>query len=113
MFNKTITEAKAKYAIADAPAMPVIPSSTACIAEDIETKGQWLSLSQPAVTPRDHQEHEASTGYVSNDWFALVHTPVPMSKVIKIPKAKKAVQDEWDKLPGLRAWLIETVSKHS
>ena len=79
--------------------------------EDIVTAGQWLSLPQPAETPRIHQEHEAPSGYVSNDWFALVHTPVPMSKVIKIPKAKKAVQDEWDKLSGLKAWLLDTVSE--
>jgi len=61
------------------------------------------------VTPRIHQEHEAPSGYVSNDLFALVHTPVPMSKVIKIPKAKKAVQDEWGNLSGLKAWLVGTV----
>ena len=100
VFNKTNTEAKAKYTLPDAPALPVIPNTICCLAEDIDITGPWSVLSQPAVMPRAHQEHEAPSGYVSNDWLVLVHTPVPMSKVIKIPKAKMAVQGEWDKQSG-------------
>ncbi len=36
----------------------------------------------------------------------MVRTPVPLPKAMKIPAAKKAVDEEWDKLENKRAWDI-------
>ena len=44
---------------------------------------------------RKHQDHTAPKGYASVDLFALVHTPIPIGKAMRIPEAKKAVDDEW------------------
>ncbi len=45
-------------------------------------------------SPRQHQEHIALAGFVSSEWYALVHTPVPIPKALKIPKAKEAIEKE-------------------
>jgi hypothetical protein len=60
---------------------------------------------------RSHQDHIAPAGFVSHEWFALVHTPVPMKEAFQIPAARKAVDDEWEKLGprGRRAWVLESV----
>ena len=33
---------------------------------------------------------------MSEEWFALVHTPVPIPKALTIPDAKKALDKAWD-----------------
>jgi hypothetical protein len=39
---------------------------------------------------RKHQDHIAEAGFASNDWFAMVHTPVPMKKALTTPKARSS-----------------------
>ena len=58
---------------------------------------------------REHQPDASAAGYVSADWFALVHTPVSIPSAMKIPAAKEAIDKEWQKLIDLRAWTTETV----
>ena len=43
----------------------------------------------------------------------MVHTPVPMSKALKIPKAKEAVDKEWDKLIKRDSWDYTSVVSKS
>jgi hypothetical protein len=47
---------------------------------------------------RHHQPHFQPTGTFDLDGFSLVHTQIPMPIAMKTPKAKQAVDDEWDKL---------------
>ena len=51
-----------------------------------------------------HREHTVSSGEVSNAWFAMVHTPLPIKKAMQIPAAKAALEKEWSKLEGKNAW---------
>ena len=39
----------------------------------------------------------------------MVHTPIPIPQAMKIPKARDAVQAEWDKLVRKKAWDVTTV----
>ena len=58
---------------------------------------------------REHQDHVAEADLVSCEWMAMVHTPVKMSDAMKIPKAKEALDNEWDKLGIKNAWDLKTV----
>ena len=58
---------------------------------------------------RQHQEKIASAGFVSDTWYALVHTPVPIKEAMKIPEGKEAVDKEWNSLADRKAWLLGTV----
>ena len=55
-----------------------------------------------AVT-RLHQEHFASKGDFSSNWFAFVHTPVSTQKALTIKEAKEALEKEWTKLESKKA----------
>ena len=46
------------------------------------------------VRQREHEESEAEAGYASETYFALVHTPIDLSRVMKIPKAREALDKE-------------------
>ena len=75
----------------------------------------WEPLAEgnlkPPDTVRDHQEQFAPDGFVSVEWFALVHTPIPISKAMRILKAKEAVGHEWSKLNKIEAGLYGTVQE--
>ena len=58
---------------------------------------------------RQHQDHLSMSGFASNEWFALVHIPIPMEKAFRMPEANAAVQAEWDKLGNRTAWDLSTV----
>ena len=56
---------------------------------------------------REHQDRVAAPGG-SYDYYAMVHTPIPIPKANKIPEAKKALDEEWHKLGyDKKAWIIE------
>ena len=44
---------------------------------------------------------------LDDEWFACVHTLIPMKEAQSIPNAIKAVDAEWAKLADKRAWVIE------
>ena len=58
---------------------------------------------------RQHDDSFSTAGYISSEWYALVHTPIPIKKAMKIPKAKEAVDGEWTKLFKKGAWKYNTV----
>ena len=95
-YTKTLARAALKHSIPPAPAMPTVAYAT-----NVQSEGKPL--------PRKHQPQIAEAGFVSDEWFAMVHTPVPISKALKMPKAKEAVDAEWKKLWNKKAWLVETV----
>ena len=62
-----------------------------------------------SVASVTHQDRIATTSFASDDYYALIHTPIPIPKAMKIPKAKDAVDAEWKKLIDKKAWLVDTV----
>merc|ERR1711954_477641 len=58
---------------------------------------------------RQHQDHTAPKGYASVDQFALVHTPIQIGKAMRIPDAKKAVDDEWNAHEQKKTWNVNKV----
>ena len=58
------------------------------------------------------QQHLA-TGDVVAEYFAMVHLPIPMKKAMNIPKAKQAVDKEWDALQQLEAWDLKGMKPKS
>ena len=58
---------------------------------------------------RPHQDHTAPKGYASVDQFALVHTPIQIGKAMRIPDAKKAVDDEWSAREQKKTWNMDKV----
>ena len=99
-YKASLKRARKTYGLPPAPAMPVVPF--ACLA----------SNGRPLAEHRPHEEHEGDVGFCSAEWYALVHTPIPMQKALKIPNAKDAVDNEWHKLGVTRkAWLVDTVQE--
>ena len=78
-YIKIMARLKHKLMAPDAPAMPLLALNAA------------TGLGRPCAGGREHQDNIGMAGYVSDEWFALIHTPVPMAKALKIPDAKKAV----------------------
>ena len=58
---------------------------------------------------RQHEDHIAPAGYVSETYYAMVHKPIPIPKAMKIPDALKAVNKEWEKLESIPAWNVNSV----
>ena len=55
---------------------------------------------------RLHDDHLARSAYASEEYFALTRAPIPIPQAMKIPKAKEAVDKEWNKAFSRSAWLI-------
>ena len=49
---------------------------------------------------------------MSEEYWALVHTPIAIDKALKIPAARAALEKEWKKLEGRTAWLLNTVREY-
>ena len=109
-FWKSIEEARAKYEVPYAPAMPVIGNTFLFHSSIKEEDGDEPESEdeRPSLT-REHQDHFACPGTVSPEYFALIHTPLSIGDAMRIPDAKKALMAEWDKLKSKKAWLPETV----
>ena len=43
---------------------------------------------------RLHQNKVGDRGQVSPEWWALVHTPIPMAKAMKMPRTREKVDEE-------------------
>lgn len=78
----------------------------------MNAKGSYTAecgVKPPSQSSREHQDHIAESGFISNDWHAMVHQPIPIPKAMRIPKAKEAVDAEWSKLENKRAWDLDSV----
>ena len=60
-----------------------------------------------------HQENVQTVGYVSNEWFALVHTPVSIQKAKSSPEGRAALEKEWKKLEDKHAWDLKSVRERA
>ncbi len=104
-YDEKCDAARLKLRLPDAPAMPcqLNPKEE----KQMETSGLWICMI--STHQRSHQDHIGDVGKASEDYHAMVHTPIDISKAMKIPKAKEAVDAEWNKLIKKKAWLYSTV----
>ena len=58
---------------------------------------------------KNHEDHIAGKGMNSLSHYNLVYKFRPMPKVMKIPDAKRAVENEWEKLEKTPAWQLTKV----
>ena len=52
----------------------------------------------PLTPEQEHQDRIGSIGDVSETYWGLIHKPVSIPKAIRIPRAKEALDKEWDKI---------------
>ena len=50
-----------------------------------------------AKKQRVHMENIQTIGYVDEEYMAMIHTEAKHEEMKRIPKAREAVDDEWDK----------------
>ena len=105
-FNKLLANAKEQFSIPQAPAMPI--TSYAMLLKEGEGKPS-AKTSARGNPQRQHQDKIAAAGYVSESYWAMVHTPIPLPKAMKIPKAREAVEAELQKLEKKPAWNLKGV----
>ena len=104
-YKKILSEARAKLSQPAAPAMP-------CMQTQASPRGDaTASATALAGAARPHDEHVAPKGWASEEWFALVHTQIPIPKALKIPEGRAALDKEWAKLerPDRPAWDVTKV----
>ena len=102
-YVKIINDARLRLAPHEAPAMPCL--SLGCYAggdPSFNARGEKSHR-------RLHQDHTAPKGHASMNQFALVHTPIQIGKAMRIPEAKKAVDDEWNAHEVKKTWNINKV----
>ena len=111
-FIEALSKAKKLHSLPAAPAMPVLAhAAIASCTEQSVANEKFVRSVAPAtakVLDREHQSKISPKGHASEEYYALVHTPIPLKKAMQIPKAKQALDDEWDKL-GKKAWDVSKV----
>lgn len=56
-----------------------------------------------------HQEHVAPAGLGSDEWWARVHAPAQIPEAMRMPAAKAAMGNAWNKLWGQGTWDVQAV----
>ena len=84
-------------------------SKFACILEASES----TRLRMEESLPNCHEDHTAGRGDNSLQHYNLVHKFIPMPQAMKIPAAKAAVDEEWEKLEKIPAWDLTKVRNKS
>jgi hypothetical protein len=106
-YHSVLAKLKALLAPPPVPAMPILGQALSISAE-----GHFSEHAGGDPSPgnkRRHQDKIATKGH-SAETYALVHAPISMKKAMKIPKAKKAVDDEWYKLGVTKpSWDLNSV----
>ena len=59
--------------------------------------------------PNHHADRIAGKGNNSLQHYKLVHKFIPMPQAMKVPAAKAAVDQEWEKLEKIPAWDLTKV----
>ena len=117
-FKETIKNARKKLETSVALAMPCkiikncgsgasnkTKTKLACILEADESTRMRMGNS----IPHHHEDHIAGKGENSLQHYNLVHKFIPMPQAMKIPAAKAAVDEEWEKLEKISAWNLTKV----
>ena len=84
-------------------------SKVVCILEASEP----TRLRTEESLPNFHEDHIAGRGDNSLQHYNLVHKFIPMPQAMKIPAAKAAVDEEWEKLEKIPAWDLTNVRSKS
>ena len=79
-YNTIIQEASDLLKLPEAPAMPVCANLL-----------NAQSSHGPVASSRGHQDQISESGFVSDEWFALVQKQVSIKQAMDIPNAKQAV----------------------
>ena len=125
-FKETIKNARKKLETPMAPAMLCkmskknkngetrsktndFKSKIACILEASE----FTRLRMEESLPNYHEDLLQEKGDKSLQHYNLVHTLIPMPQAMKIPAAKAAVDEEWEKLEKIPAWDLTKVRSKS
>ena len=82
-----------------------IQTKLACSLEAGESTRMRLGNSTPSI----HEDHIAGKGDNSLQHYNLVQKFTPMPHAMKIPAAKAAVDNEWEKLEKFLAWNLTKV----
>ena len=121
-FKETIKNARNNLETPMAPALPCktskeqsawvtrsktneIKSKLACILEASES----TRLRMGESLPNHHEDHIAAKGDNSLQHFNFVHKFILVLQAMKIPAAKAAVDQEWEKLEKILAWDLTKV----
>ena len=84
-----------------------LKTKLACILEADESTRMRMGNS----IPHYHPDHIAGKRENSLQHYNLVHKFIPMPEAMKIPAAKAAVDNEWEKLEKISAWNLTKVKK--
>ena len=60
----------------------------------LEPSGKFAASAAASHQKRPHDDHFASKVFASDEFFGLVHTPVPIPKAFLIPEARAALEKE-------------------
>ena len=122
-FKETIKNARKKLETPMAPAMPCKTSKNSPAWSE-PWQIQWDQIKNLRVfleasestrlrmeesLPNHHEDHIAGKGNKSLQHYNLVHKFIPMVQAMKIPAAKAAVDQEWEKLEKIPAWDLTKV----
>lgn len=117
-----VTQDKREQALPPAPAMGIaqeasVVEQTALLSNMVNhVSGETVlpvEKHNPALqTEHTHQDNAALAGFVSDEWLALVHTPVNIPDTMCMPAAKAAMDQEWNKLWGKCIWKVDSVREH-
>ena len=118
-FKETIKNARKKLEIPIALAMPCKIMKKSCgsgASNKIETRllcileaGDPTRLRMGESLPNRHEDHIAGKGNNSLQHKMLVHKFIPVPQAMKIPVAKAAVDEEWERLEKIPAWNLTRV----
>jgi hypothetical protein len=128
-FNKLLNRITLETGVPPAPAMPVVslnPAEGTNASAKGQHKGKRTKLVDfvpsssdlvdtswvPHPSSEEHREKVGTRGF-SDDWFALVHHPVPIDKAMTIPDAIKAIDKEWTKLDNKPFIIVEDVHERA
>ena len=89
-FNARLKDIREQLRVPDAPAMPLLSTN--------KSLGATQALGEPGqLVAERHQENVSMAGFVSSEWFLMVHTPLDIPKAKQIPDAANALEKEWEK----------------
>ena len=121
-YNNTLAKVRNDLSVPTAPAMPVVRLSggngSAGGAQQKRGQPQGAQAETQKGSPKgtqsgtQHQENLAPAGFVSEEFWALVHTSIAIDTALKIPAPRQALDKEWSKLEKRKAWLLDSVREY-
>jgi hypothetical protein len=90
--SRLLTDTRQRYSVPPAPVMPV----TSMANTSQQAAGDCGKAGGDSCSK--HNDNIAMTGYASDHWFGLVHTPVSVQDAMRIPEGRAALEKEWTKL---------------